>query len=429
MLAEKWQRNLAALVLGQALNMVAFSFVFSFFPLYVQTLGVSGTEEAAQWSGMIIAATAISMAISQPIWGNLADRCGRKPMLMRSMLGGSVVLTLMGMVQSPEQLLAMRFVQGLVSGTVAAGNALVAASVPRQRLGFALGLMQVAFFFGTSVGPLLGGVMADLWGFRVPFFAAGAMLAIGLLVVTIFVREEFTPPSSAASRAGVWTQSRALLAMPVIPILLSVLLLIQLGNVIVSPVLSLFIAELNASEKAGTAAGVVLGATGAASAVSALALGRLGDRIGHAVILPVCLVGAAVTYFPQGMVQQVWQLLLLRGLLGLFLGGLMPSANALLAGAVPRERRGAAFGLSSAAQAMANFVGPLSGAAITTHLGLRSIFAITGALYILAYGWVIAGFRRSPMPAPASRIEVAGSSHVPADVPADAGTPPSKGVE
>ncbi|MHB0869982.1 MAG: MFS transporter [Chloroflexota bacterium] len=413
MLAERWQRNLAALVLAQAMNMVAFSFVFSFFPLYIQTIGVRGTEEAAQWSGAIIAAAAVSMAVSQPIWGNLADRWGRKPMLMRSFLGASVVLTLMGMVQSPEQLLALRFIQGLVTGTVAAGNALVAASVPKRRLGFALGLMQVAFFFGTSVGPLMGGVMADLWGFRVPFFAAGVLLAIGLLVVAVFVREEFTPPSSAASHAGVWTQSRALLAMPVFPILLTVLFLIQLGNVIVSPVLSLFIAQLNANEKAGTAAGIVLAATGAASAVSALVLGRLGDRIGHAVILPVCLVGAALAYFPQGLVQQVWQLLLLRVLLGLFLGGLMPSANALLANLVPRERRGAVFGLSSGAQAMANFVGPLSGAAITTHWGLRAIFAITGTLYLLAYGWVTVGFRRRPMPTPLPRLGVANPSSVP----------------
>lgn len=407
MLTERWQRNLAALAFAQALTMVAFSFVFSFFPLYVQTLGVHGTEEAAQWAGAIIASTALAMAISQPIWGNLADRWGRKPMLLRSMVGGACTLTLMGMVSAPEHLVVLRFVQGLVTGTVAAGNALVAASAPKRRLGFALGLMQVAFFFGSSVGPLLGGIMADLWGFRVPFFAAGVLMVLGFFTVLTLVHEDFQRPVATAQGASIWRQSRALLAMPLFPALLVVVFMIQLGNVIVSPVLSLFIAELNASDKAGTAAGLVLAATGVASAISALLLGRLGDRVGHGVILPVCLVGAALSYFPQAMVQQVWQLLLLRALLGAFLGGLMPSANAMLASLVPRERRGAAFGISSSFQAMANFVGPLSGAAITSNWGLRAIFGITGSFYLLAYGWVALAVRRRPAAVPQPQVEPA----------------------
>ncbi len=405
MLTESWQRNLAALALAQALTMVAFSFVFSFFPLYVQTLGVNGTEAAAQWAGAVIASMAVAMAITQPIWGSLSDRWGRRPMLLRSMLGGAFTLTLMGMVSSPEQLVVLRFVQGAVTGTVAAGNALVAATVPKRRMGFALGLMQVAFFFGTSAGPLLGGIMADLWGFRVPFFVAGVLMVAGFFTVLTLVHEDFQRPATSVQEAGIWSQSRALMAMPLFLALLVVVFMIQLGNVIVSPVLSLFIAELNASEKAGTVTGIVLAATGAASAISALLLGRLGDRTGHSAILLVCLVGAALTYFPQALVQEVWQLLLLRTLLGGFLGGLMPSANAMLAALVPREQRGAAFGVSSSFQAMANFVGPLSGAAITAIWGLRAIFYITGGFYLLAYGWVIIAVRRRPVRAPVPQLE------------------------
>ncbi len=393
-MTDGWQRNLAALTLAQAVSMVAFSFVFSFFPLYVQTLGVKSADEAAQWAGAIIASMAIAMSISQPIWGSLSDRWGRRPMLLRSMLGGAITLTVMGMVTSPEQLVALRFIQGLVTGTVAAGNALAAASVPKRRLGFALGLMQVAYFFGTSAGPLIGGIMADLCGFRVPFFAAGFMMVVGFFTVLIFVREDFQPPVATVQQEGIWSQSRALLGISLFAALLVVVFLIQLGNVIISPVLSLFIAELTDGDKAGTLSGIVLAATGAASAVSALLLGRLGDRIGHSLILPICLVGAAVSYFPQAMVHQVWELLLLRTLLGGFLGGLMPSANAMMAALTPRERRGAAFGLNSSFQSMANFIGPLSGAVITTTWGLRSIFGITGALYLLAYGWVVIAVRR-----------------------------------
>lgn len=398
MLTEKWQRTLAALCIAQTISMMAFSFVFPFFPLYIQTLGVRGTAEAAQWAGAIIAATAVSMTIAQPIWGNLADRWGRRPMLLRSMLGGAVTLGLMGMVASVEQLLVLRFIQGAVTGTAAAGNALAAAAVPKRRLGFALGMMQVAFFTGASIGPLVGGVIADGLGFRAPFYVSSVLMVIGFVIVLLFVQESFTRPASGAPRKGLMASSRLLMAISGFSVLIGVLFLIQLGGVVVAPVLTLFIVELNGAEGAGTAAGLVLAGTGVASAISALFFGRMGDRIGHRRILPICLAGAGLTYFPQAVVDQVWQLLLLRALLGCFLGGLMPSANALIAQTVPDESRGAAFGLSAASSASANAVGPMAGAFIATHLGIRSIFVVTGALFAIGYAWVTVGFRRAPAP-------------------------------
>ncbi len=398
MLTDRWQRNLAALWIGQLLTMVAFSFVFPFIPLFVQSLGVPDPVEAAEWAGAIAAAAAVSMSVTQPIWGNLADRWGRRPMVIRSMLGGAVVVSLMGLATSPQQLLITRFIQGSVTGTVAAANALVATSTPRHRLGFALGVMQVAIFLGSSVGPLMGGVIADGFGYRVPFYVAGALMLVGAAIVLLFVREDFTPPPAGSARRGVMAESRSMLAIAVFPILLGVTFLIQYGGTIVSPVLSLFIAELKGGEDAATAAGLVLAATGAVSAVSALLIGRVSDRIGHRRILMACLAGASLSYFPQSLVNQVWQLLLLRMLLGLFLGGLMPSANALLAGLVPQERRGAAFGLAATANSMANAIGPLSGAFFASFWGMRSVFLATGVLFALSFGWVSWGLRRRPLP-------------------------------
>lgn len=396
---ESWQRNLASIWIAQTAAMIGFSFVFPFMPLYVQTLGVKGTEEAAQWAGAIGASAAITQALSQPMWGNLADRWGRKPMLVRSMVGAGVTTALMGFAVAPDQLLVLRFIQGATTGTIAAANALVATFTPRHRLGFALGLMQVALFVGTTVGPLIGGVIADTLGFRASFNASGALLVLAAILVVGTVQENFTPPAPTAPRVSVWAESRSLLAISLFPVLISVIFLIQLGGNIVTPVLSLFIAELSGGDNAATAAGIVLAGTGFVSAVSALAIGRVGDRIGHRVILPVCLLGAAVSYFPQALVQQTWHLLVLRMLLGVFLGGLMPSANALLAGLAPRARRGAVFGLAGTATALANAVGPLSGAGIATHLGMRAVFVGTGVLFAFGFLWVSLGLRRAPAPA------------------------------
>ncbi len=411
MRVEAWQRNLAALWLGQTLGMVAFSFVFPFFPLYVQTLGVQGTAEAAQWAGVIVAASAISMAVAQPIWGNLADRWGRKPMVVRSMLGAGLTVGAMGFVTSPEQLLLARLIQGAVSGTVAAANALVATSTPKLHIGFALGVMQVAMFLGSSVGPLLGGVIADNLGYRTSFYAAGFLLLLGAVVVVVFVHERFTPPPADLPRAGVWAEARSLLGITLFPLIIGIIFMIQVGGVIVAPVLSLFIAELSGGENEATAAGVVLGLGGAVSAVSAIVLGRLSDRVGRTLILPICVAGAGLSYFPQAFVEEVWQLLILRMLLGVFLGGMMPTANALLVEVSPRSKRGAAFGLAAAAMAIANAVGPLSGAAIASHWGLRAVFLATSGLFLLTLAWVLAGFRRQ---AEAQRAEIVASANKPA---------------
>jgi MFS transporter, DHA1 family, multidrug resistance protein len=400
MLTESWQRNLLAIFIAQTFTMVAFSFVLPFVPLYIESLGVADPTEAAQWAGLVTAATALSMAIVQPIWGNLADRKGRRPMVVRSMLGGAVVLSLIGLVRTPQELLVMRLIQGTVTGTVAAGNALVATSTPRHRLGFAMGVMQVAIFVGNSFGPLGGGLVADHFGFRASFYCASVLLVIGGCIVLLFVKENFTPPPKSAPRQGAWAQSKALLSMTIFSMMLTVTFLIQFGNTIMGPVLSLFISDLSGGSDPATMSGIVLAGTGLVSAASALIIGRLSDRIGPTKILPICLAGAMLTYIPQGMVQTVWELLALRMLLGVFLGGLMPTANALIAHMVSPERRGAAFGLVATSNAIANGTGPLTSALIATFWGFRAVFAAASVLFAFACAWVSFGVLRYQMPKP-----------------------------
>ncbi len=405
MLAQQWQRNLAAAFIAQFLSMTAWSFFFPFIPLYLQTLGVEGDEAAALWAGAIAAASALSMAVCQPLWGAWADRVGRKPMLVRAMVGLSSLTLLMGFATSPWQLLVMRFIQGAVSGTGAASNALVASCTPRGRLGYAMGMNQVATFVGASAGPLVGGVIADTLGYRATFYAAAVLMFAGTALVATTVKEDFKRPAPETVPDGMWSEVRSVVAITMVPMSILVIFLIQFGATIVTPILSLFIVELHGGSNAATVAGLVLGSTGAASAVSALTLGRMSDRVGPVRVLTVCLLGAALFYFPQALVQQVWQLLLLQILVGLFLGGLMPTANVLLVRAVPPSHRGAAFGLTATANALANAAAPMSGAGIAAFAGLRAVFVATGFLYAFGCGWVTLGLRRhKARQEPAERI-------------------------
>lgn len=412
MLPAAWQFNLFALFVAQACAMIGFSFVFPFIPLYVHDLGVANSADAARWAGVIGAAAAMSMAAVQPFWGSLADRHGRRLMVLRSIVAAGITLMLMGLARHPWQLLVLRILQGAFTGTVAASNALVATTVPRERVGSSLGLMQVALYTGTSVGPLVGGLIADHWGYRASCFAAGGLMFVSLVLVLGFVRETFTPPTASSVHRGVWADNRRLLSVPGLVLVMGVAFLIQYGNSSVAPILTLYVHELANGVNAASTAGAILAGTGVASAVSAVLVGRFGDRYGHRRLLPICLLGAALTSFPQALVREPSQLFLLRLALGFFLGGLMPNANALLAGLVPARRRGAAFGLCATAVALANAAGPLSGALLGGAFGIRSVFGVTALLYLAGLAFVLRRFGQLP-----ARVDDAPQSLVPADPP------------
>mgnify|MGYP001824101914 CR=1 FL=1 len=186
---ETWKRNLYVIWFAELVAISGFAVVFPFLPFYVQDLGVTDPDQVKLWSGVVFASQAVTMAVFAPIWGSLADRYGRTLMVERAMFGGAVVLTLMGFVQNVQQLVVLRAVQGALTGTVVAATTLVASSTPRERSGYALGLLQTAVWMGASLGPLLGGIVADTWGYRAAFWVTGALLFVSGLTVWRFVEE------------------------------------------------------------------------------------------------------------------------------------------------------------------------------------------------------------------------------------------------
>src|SRR5918998_4605749 len=187
-----WNVTLYAVWAGQALALIGFSSRVPFLPFYLGDLGVDDVSGQALWSGTINAAGAAAMALTAPIWGLLADRYGRKPMLLRGLFGGAGVVVMMGFANAPWQLLGLRVLEGILTGTVAAATALIATSAPKQRLGYALGMVQTAVFAGAAAGPLFGGYAYDRIGPRATFVLAGAMLFCGGVTVAVLARERFT---------------------------------------------------------------------------------------------------------------------------------------------------------------------------------------------------------------------------------------------
>jgi DHA1 family multidrug resistance protein-like MFS transporter len=387
MVSESWKKNLYTIFIAEFLVIMGFSFVTPFMPLFIQKTGEFTNENAALWAGIANSAAGIAMFFSSPVWGIVADRWGRKPMVLRAMFGSSIVLALTGLSPNVYYIIGCRFAQGLLSGTVAAASALVAGNTPKDKLPFAMGLLMVAVFTGNTLGPLLGGFVADNLGFKAAFFITGTLLFTGGVIVTIFVREKFErpPEGQAASLGSLLRLARSKEMLP----LLGVLFALQAGPQMLTPIISLTIRELDPTGAAATSSGLAFSFMGVVAALSAWVAGRLGQRISMKKMLVFCCLGTGLLYLPPMWAATVVQFLALIALIGLLKGGIMTASNTLISLSAPPSQQGIAYGVAQSANSLGSGLGPLIGGGLAPLIGLRPVFGVTGGLFMLI-GLVVA---------------------------------------
>jgi DHA1 family multidrug resistance protein-like MFS transporter len=386
-----WRRNLAAIWVAQMLAIVGFNARAPFFIFFLRDdLGVHNVRSLTLWSGVLNAIGALTMTIAAPIWGVISDRYGRKPMVVRAMLSGCLLSVLSSFAQAPWHVLVLRAAEGATLGTVSASVAYVASIAPKDRLGFSLGLMQMAVFSGASIGPFVGGFFAAAVGYRHALQLSGSLLGIGALVALFFVHEERGKrPVTAAQRPSFFASTRKHLHNRLLLVLISVPFLEQIANQSIQPIVPLFVQHLVGPDRnAASITGIMLGLGGIAGAVSAIVLGRISDRANPKKILIGCLLVGGVAYFPQGLAPAVATLIIFRMIFGLTTGGVGPTTNALIAETTPPEERGSVYGLLQATTSAGGLVGPLGASAIAAATSLRVPFFITGGVLLLAALWV-----------------------------------------
>ncbi len=389
-----WRRTLSILFFTQLATAVGFSSIFPFLPLYVESLGSSTGINIELLAGGVYSAQAVTMMIASPIWGMIADRYGRKLMIQRASFGGAFVILLMAFAQSAEQLIALRALQGLISGTVAANSALMAAQTPRKHTGYAMGMLQVGLGAGVALGPLLGGLLADRLGYAPTFYATALLLLLAGLVVHFGVEEEFHLPALGDGPHTLLGDWRVLLAQTGVRQTYSLSFLSQLSRMMMIPITPLFVQELMApGASVNTYTGLIIGISSAAMTVSAGPLGRAGDRRGQRRVAAWSALLAGLFYVPQALVSHAWQLLPLAAIAGLGMGGLLPTLGALLARYTREGQEGAAFGLYNAVRAAASSVAPMLGSAIALIFGLRAAFLAAGVVML-----VTAAYARVALP-------------------------------
>lgn len=387
---KTWKVNLMVIWFGSFLVNAGFTMIIPFLSLYLsKDLNIVNERQITMWAGAIFAANFATSFIFQPIWGKLADKYGRKVMLLRSGFGMAIITSLMGFATAPWHLLVLRLLNGVVSGFNPAAVALVSSTTPKSRMGFAMGIVQSGSVAGTILGPLLGGLLADNIGYRPIFYITGALILVASLLALFLVKENFDrEEASHAKQVSVIAGFRELNKTPQLLVLFSITFLLQFAMLSPMSILPLYVEKLHGlGQNAALWAGFTVAVTGISNMITSPFLGKLSDKLGAHRILTICLIGAACSLIPQAFVQSVWQLLLVRLVMGVFMGGLLPSVNALIRHYTPEGMESRAFGFNASTLALGNMLGSLIGGFAAVYIGIEGIFIVSGILLLVNMLW------------------------------------------
>ncbi|MEG0627461.1 MAG: multidrug efflux MFS transporter [Enterococcus sp.] len=380
-----WQENLIVLWFGTFMAGIGFSLVMPFMSLYIDSLGNYTNQQLNFWSGITFSSTFLITAIVSPLWGRLADQKGRKLMLLRASLGMAIVISLMGTVGNVYQLIGLRLLQGVFSGYISNATALIATGTPREKSGQVLGTLATGAVTGNLLGPLVGGVTASIFGYRLTFFITGGILFLVFLLSLIFVHEEFTPVEKKDMVPAKQIFQNLKYPHVVIGMFVTTLM-IQASNNSISPIISLYIRQLmHGHGNVTLVSGIIASIPGVATLIAAPRFGRLGDRIGSEKILGIGLIFAMLVFLPMSIVTNVWQLAFLRFLVGISDACLLPAVQALITKYSPHDAAGRIFSYNQSFQAAGNVVGPMIGSSVSSIFGYRGVFISTSALVLTNY--------------------------------------------
>jgi len=392
---ETWKRNLWILWVGVFFTSASFSMVIPFLPIFLPEIGVK--EHVEMWSGLLFSAAFFAGAIASPFWGRVADRFGRKPMIIRAGFFLFVIYTLTAFVTNPYQLLGLRIMQGLLTGFIPGAIALIGTNTPNRKVGYALSMISTASASGGILGPLLGGGLAELVGNRMAFFSAGMIVLTSTILIIFGVKEEnFTPSKEKGS-----VRNDLKIAWSNRPLMLVLLLTVVTSCSImtIEPILPLYIVSLGGSgDKTALIAGIVFSLPGIASALFAPYWGKWADKVGFNRVLIIGLLGGSLGTFAQIVFSNIYGFSITRFLFGIFFCAVFPALNGLVVKSTSEDFRGRAFGLNQTATQIGGMVGPMLGGLIGGVFPAQSVFVMTGVLLLAAMGiayWKTSQFNRT----------------------------------
>jgi len=382
---DNQKRNFYIIWISNFLVAGTLTMIMPFLSLYINTMGNFSDSYVQKWSGLIFGITFVSAFLMAPIWGRVADRFGYKPILIITGFGLSISILLMGFVHTVEALFFLRLFMGVVTGFIPTSLAFISSQTAKEVAGKTLGTLQMGSISGTLFGPVFGGLLADSFGFQYTFVITSVVIAIATLLVVFGINETKKVPVAGAHVYSRKTVLSGIIHHRLVFNIMIITALIQIGNFSIQPLLSLYVASLTDSSQIALLAGITFSAAGVGNLLFARKWGHLGDTIGYEKVLSMLLIMAFLFIIPQAFVTELWQLIGLRLLFGIAVGGLIPVTTALVSRESPNEIQGEMLGYNTSFRFFGNIVGPMFGGLVSGYIGISSVFYVTGALFLVSY--------------------------------------------
>lgn len=362
--------------------------IMPFLSLYIDTFGDHSAAYVQKWSGLIFGATFVTAFLMSPIWGRIADKHGFKPILLINGFGIALSIFLMGFVQSVETFFILRLLMGIVTGFIPTSLAFISSQTKKEDAGKMLGTLQMGSVTGMLFGPVVGGLLADTFGFQYTFIITAISITIAAIIVLFGINEQVRVKSKRAiaySRKAILTgilKHRLMLNVMVVTTI------IQMGNFTVQPLLSLYVAELTDAKDVALLAGITFSAAGVGNLLFARKWGQLGDDIGYEKVLSILLILSFLFVIPQAFITHLWQLIVLRLLFGIAVGGMIPITTALVRREAPLDIQGEVMGYNTSFRFLGNIIGPMFGGLVSGYIGISSVFLVTGSLFLVGFAFL-----------------------------------------
>ncbi|MEG3308393.1 multidrug efflux MFS transporter [Streptococcus suis] len=386
-----WQRNMKVAWLGNFLAGASFTLVMPFISVFVEELGV-GAGQVEYYAGLAVSVNALAAALMAPIWGSLADRYGRKPMMVRAAF--AMIFTMGGMAFVPNVfwLLALRVLNGVFTGYIPNATALIASQVPKDKTGYALGTLSTGAVAGNLIGPTLGGILAEMFGVHMVFLLVGLLYAIVVLLTVFYIREDFVPVKKGEEMSVKEVFEQVKDRQMLVGLFVTSMIIIAAAQAVV-PILTLYVRHLGQTDNLLFVAGFIISLPGMASLVTSGYLGKIGDRIGNHRLLLIALTYSLLINVFCVFAENPFQLGLLRFMYGFGTGALLPSVNSLLTKLTPKEGISRIFSYNQLFNNLGSVVGPMMGSAVAAHMGYDWVFYLSSGLVLFNLIWSLTNFR------------------------------------
>lgn len=377
--------------------MIGMSMVIPFLPLFIKELGVTDMPQLKRWSGLVVSGVFITAVIATPIWGWIGDRVGKRKMVIRAVFGLALSQFMIGLSQDVVQLFIFRMLQGALSGFIAAALALVSSNTPKENSGYAIGFLASSTAAGNMLGPFIGGLLADSFGYRNVFFITAAMCFISGILVVFLVKEVNI---SRNMDGNILDNYRYVSRHKQVKVAMLTLILSAASISMIQPMFALFIEQrVGQIHFLATVTGAIFGILGVFQVISSPIWGKRNDRNEIRKNLSFALLGAGIGYASHVATTGLWELVPVRAFLGFCIGGVLPSLYTFISHNTPLERKGGVMGIASSITMFGNLLGPLSAGYIASFTSINFIFILSGI--ILALGSLIV-YRSLKVPVPAA---------------------------